>query len=610
MRFFSTVVASVIGSLIALGILTVFFFMFIIGLAVSSGDQAPRIPRNSVLVFDLTGSVPENVSGDPFMQAFADEAPFDLRDLLAALDEASVDDRIKGVWIKVGNSSMSWATAREVRNAILQFKSSGKPVLASSANFSMAEGEYFVASAADSVFTAPEALFEFNGFYMAAEFYKGLLDKLEVEPQIVKAGKYKGAVEVFSREDLSEENRLQLAELLQTFENHFNTSIAASRNLSLAQVEQLSQESAIMTARDAREAGLIDGLLFEDQVQNLMGSLINEDELVDIDSNDDFDFDFDEVSFDDYVRTVTSGSSGGSDGDVAIVYAEGTIVSGTTDGGSSPFGTSSSIGSKTFANAIQRAVEDDDVHAIVVRVNSPGGVAPAADEMRHEIELAAAEKPLIISMGSVAASGGYWIATAAEQIVADSLSITGSIGVYSVFFDVGELFDSKLGITYDIVETNPYADMYSGLRSFSNSELQLAQRSVDETYQSFLEKVAENRGMTTDQVHELAQGRVWSGVDALEVGLVDQLGSLDDAIAIAAGKAGLTPDAYGIVEYPKPLSFFEQFETVLGARVEKIATRNTSNVEKMTRERIKLFEDLLSDYGQVQARLPFNLTIQ
>lgn len=558
------------------------------------------MPRQAVLVFDLAGSIPENVSGDPFMQAFADEAAFDLRDLVAAMDEARDDSRIQGIWIKVGNSSMSWATAREVRNAVQRFRSSGKPVVASSANFSMAEGEYFIASAADSVYSSPEALFEFNGFYLASEFYKGLLEKLEVEPQIVKAGKYKGAVEVFSREDLSTENRQQLTELLQTFEGHFNGAIASSRNMSLVQIEELSQDSAIMTARDAQDAGLIDGLLFEDDVRDVLSGMVHGD------SNND---DFDELDFKDYVRAVSSRGARNTEGDVAIVYAEGTIVSGS-GGKTSPVGTSASIGSETFAKAIRRAVDDDDVKAIVVRVNSPGGVAPAADEMRHEIELAAAEKPLIVSMGSVAASGGYWIATAAEQIVADSLSITGSIGVYSVFFDVGDLFDSKLGITYDIVETNPYADMYSGLRSFSSAELQLAQRSVDETYQSFLEKVSENRNMTTDEVHELAQGRVWSGVDALSVGLVDRLGSLDDAIDLAATTAGLTPSSYGVVEYPRPLSFFEQFENALGARVDNIVTRRASRIELMTRERIRLFEDVMEDYGQVQARLPFNFTIE
>ena len=605
MRFFSTVVASVIGSLIALTIIFIFFFMFIIGLAVSSGDQAPRIKRGSVLVYELKGIVPENVSGDPLMQAFADEAAYDLRDLLAALDYAANDERIEALWIKVADSSMPWATANEVRSAILQFKESGKPVVASSTNFSMAEGEYFIASAADQVYSSPEALFEFNGFYLAAEFYKGLLDKLDVDPQIVKAGKYKGAVEVYSQESLSAENREQLSVLLSTFETHFNSAIASSRSLSEDEVRTLSQRSALMTAREALDAGLIDGLLFHSDVVDAIATMIGGDGDESTDATD-----FDEVKLSTYVMSVPKRNSGDVEGDVAIVYAEGTIMSGSSDGGGNPFASGGSIGSDTFRRAMQRASDNEDVKAIVVRVNSPGGVAPAAEEMRHEIEKAGMNKPVIVSMGGVAASGGYWIATAADSIIADPLTITGSIGVYSLFFDVGDLFEDKLGITYDIVETNPYADMYSGLRPFTPAERQLAQRSVDDTYQSFLEKVAANRGMTTDEVNEIAQGRVWSGVDALNVGLVDSLGSLQDALNIAAASAGMSEGAFRVVEYPKPLTFFEQFESALSAQVEALTTRNVSRFELATRERIRMFEDLLNDYGKAQARLPFNFTIE
>ncbi|NND72612.1 MAG: signal peptide peptidase SppA [Rhodothermales bacterium] len=601
MRFFSTLVASVLGSLIALGLVIVFMFIFLIGLAFSGGEQAPRINRNSTLVFKLSGSIPENVSGDPFMQAFADESPFDLRDFIESTEKAASDDRIDALWIQVSGSALPWATAREVRNAILTFKESGKPVIASSSNYTMSENAYFIASAADKVYASPEALFEFNGFYVAAEFYKRLLDKLDVEPQIVRAGKYKGAIEPWEREDLSPANREQTVALIRAFESVFYTAIEESRGLSRSEVVNLAQNSAMMTARDAVDAGLVDDLLFRDEIET---------EIKTVSGFEDLSEDLELVTMSTYVRAVNVSKRGSRSDNIAIVYADGVIVPGGSDSGNNPFGGSSNIGSDTFRKAMQRATDSDAVNAIVVRINSPGGVAPAADEMRHEIELAAKVKPVIISMGSVAASGGYWMATAADSILADPLTITGSIGVYSLFFDVGDLFESKLGITYDIVETNPYADMYSGLRPFTADERRLAQRSVDETYGSFLEIVGENRGMTTEEVHEVAQGRVWSGADALEVGLVDRLASLQDAVDSAVRIAELDQDDYGIIEYPKPPTFFEQFENALNVRVRSIALKAASPLELETLNRLNLFDDLLSDYGTVQARMPFDIVVK
>ena len=601
MRFFSTLVASVLGSLIALGIVIVFLFIFFIGLALSGGDQAPRISRGSTLVFDLSGSIPENVSGDPFMQAFADESPYDLRDFIQAMEQAASDDRIEALWIQVSGSALPWATAHEVRNAILAFKTSGKPVIASSSNYTMSENAYFIATAADRIYASPEALFEFNGFYVAAEFYKRLLDKLEVDPQIVRAGKYKGAIEPWEREDLSPANREQTEELVRAFEAVFFEAVEQSRELSHDEVVTLAQKGAMMTAREAVDAGLIDGLLFRDQIES---------EVKTVQGIDDLSQDLETVGMSSYVRAADASSRGSRSGNVAIVYADGVIVPGGSGSGPNPLGRSSNIGADTFRRAMQSAADNDDVDAIVVRINSPGGVAPAADEMRHEIELAANTKPLFVSMGSVAASGGYWMATAADSILADPLTITGSIGVYSLFFDVGDLFESKLGVTYDIVETNPYADMYSGLRPFTADERRLAQQSVDETYANFLEKVGRNRGMSVNQVHEIAQGRVWSGKDALEVGLVDRLASLQDAIDAAATAASLDEGDYGIIEYPKPPTFFEQFEKALNARVQSITRMAASPLEIETLNRVKLFEDLLADYGSVQARMPFDIVVR
>ena len=594
MRFFSTLVASVLGSLIALGFVIFLGFLFLAALAASS-DTQPVVRSGSVLVMKLSGAIPEQVSHDSFNQAFGGEAAFDLYDVTRALQKAAVDDRIDGVWLQLHGVQTNWGTLQEVRAALIAFKESGKPLIASSGEYMMAEDEYFLASVADSVFASPEAFFEFNGLYLEVMYYKGLLDKLDVEPQIIRAGKFKAAVEPFLRDDLSEENEEQLAALLESQNKVFLDAVAESRGRPATDVQHLTEDPAFITATEAYEAGLLDGLLFEDEVVDLFKKRLGKDEGAKLR----------QVSIDAYVNVPASdaGIQTGNEGDIAVVYAVGTIMSGTSGNGV--------VGSATFNKAMRQARENDRVKAVVLRVNSPGGSASASDAMWREIDLTAKEKPVIVSMGDLAASGGYWIATAADTIVADPQTLTGSIGVFGVLFNLGPMLDNKLGITTDNVRTSTYADMFSGMRALSESERALLEHAIQTTYNQFLQKVAASRGLDVEAVDEIGQGRVWTGQQALDLGLVDLLGDLDTAIAIAAEKVGLDEGTYRTRLLPRPKTFMEELNDILSARVSQTwLTLRTSPAERALLQQARLLEDLINMHGTVQARMPMDITIR
>lgn len=602
MRFLSTLIASTIGTLIALGVLFLLSLMFFVAL-VASTETAPRVSPGSVLVMELSGSIPEVTSDDPLTMALMGEARYDLRDLNQALAKAAVDDRIEAVWLQMQGLGASWATLEEVRAALLAFKESGKPLIASSGSFPIAEAEYFLASTADEVYADPEGFVEFNGFAITAEFYKNLLDRLDVTVEAVRAGEFKSAVEPFTRTDLSDENREQLRSILDTQNRVFMEAVAASRSMPAEDLMQLAETTAPLTAQDAYDAGLIDGLRYYDEVANVLKShlgLEKEDTLP-------------TTELGAYVRVSPSdaGLETGSEGEIAIVYAVGTIMPGESGYDTSPLFGGMTLGTETFNEAMREARTSDRVEAVVLRINSPGGFAPAADAMLREIELTAREKPIIVSMGDVAASGGYWMAMSADTIVANPLTLTGSIGVFSLFVNAGDFFANKLGITHEVLTTSPYADMFSALQPLSEAERALMQRSTDQTYQRFLEEVAENRGLTVEAVDAIAQGRVWRGEQALEAGLVDVLGDLDTAIDIAAERAGLAEGTYGIRILPRPKTVLEQFNEALQARAAHAwFTFRTTPTERAIVEQARLLRQLTERQGTVQAWLPTSFVIR
>lgn len=599
MRFLSTLLASALGTLLAFGVVLLFLLFFFFAFALSA-DPEPPVSPGSVLTLDLSGSIPERVTRDPFAQAFTDQPRYDLRDVKQSLRKAAADTRIDAVLLRSHGVTAPWAVLQEIRRELETFKASGKPLIASTGEYYSSEQDYFLNSVADSVFAAPEGFFEFNGFATQVAFFQNTLDQLEIDVQVVRAGDYKSAVEPFTRDDLSPENREQLSALLDTTSNTFMRAVADSRGLSMNALNRIASEAATLTARGAYEANLIDGLLYEDEVRNVINRRLNLDE----------DEELSTITLANYAR-VSPSSAGlelGEEGEIAVVYAEGQIVTGDTD---NMFGSSPMIGSETFTEAMQTARESDRTDAVVVRINSPGGSASASDAMWRAMELTAQQKPVIVSMGGTAASGGYWMATAADSIVADPLTITGSIGVFGVFFDASGLFESKLGVTFDGVQTSPYADIFTGLTDFSAEERALLERFIDETYRTFLEKVAASRNKSVEEVQEIAQGRVWSGNTAYDIGLVDVLGGLDTAIEIAASRAGLDEGTYRVRTLPRPKTFIERFNESLYAQATSAWQSLTlSSFERHLIEQQRTLHDLVRTHGSAQARLPYAIDVR
>ncbi len=595
MRFFSTLVASTLGTLIGLALISFVGFLFLAALvATTTSPSARSVPSGSVLEIRLSGAVPELASDDPLERLIRVSPPFDLVRLKKGIEKAAQDDRIEGVWIRPGGITASWSTLQEVRSALLAFKTSGKWLVASSGESFMTERDYFLASAADDIYAAPGAFFEFNGLYAQAFYYKGLLDKLGVEPTIVRAGSFKSAVEPFLRDDMSDESRLQLDALLSTHQSVLTRAIAASRDTSERYVESLMQEDAFITAEDAYRAGLLDTLLYDSDVKKRIRESIGTGT----------DSELSTTRLASYVQSAQSGSSSGRDR-IGIVYAVGTILGGDGSPGSG------SIGSGTFARAMESVRTDDRVKAVVLRINSPGGSAAAAEAMWQATRRTAEVKPVIVSMGDLAASGGYWIATAGDTIMADPATITGSIGVFGMHFSIGRMLESKLGITADQATTSDYADMFSGLRPLRSVEQAMLARVIDTTYSDFIGLVAERRNMDEDAVHEIAQGRVWSGADAFGLGLVDLLGNLDRAIELAAERAGLEEGSYGTLRVPRPQTLTEQLEEALLMRAGRILGLSEAHAGiRGFRAQADLVEDMIRLHGAPQARMPLDITIR
>ena len=600
MRFLSNMAAAALGMLAALGLLFCIGMFFLFAVSTIS-STTPSVRSGTVLTFDLTGSIPETSSTNPIDQISGKRSNYNLMDITDAIDKAAGDERIDALWIRIKGFSGLNAGAHEVRNALLRFRESGKPVFASSNDYMMSESTYYLASAADSIFASREAMFEFNGFAMKTYFYTGLYEKLDVEPQIVRAGAFKSAVEPYLRRDLSPENEEQLTALLDSYNRTFLNAVAESRGTTFEALDELVNRQAIFSAKEAHEAGLLDGLLYHDEVVELIKKRLGHD----------MEEELQTMSLGSYGGTPNSeaGLSTNTGGEIAVVYAEGMILNGKSVP-DNPF-SGTTLGSESFARDMREARESDFVKAVVVRINSPGGSASASDAMWQAIHLTADEKPVVISMGNVAASGGYWIATAGETILADPITITGSIGVYAMFFDLGKAFENKLGITTDGVQTSPYADMLSGVRPFNPQEREMMQGWVDDLYDAFIDLVATHRGLDEAAVREIAEGRVWSGEDALDIGLVDSLGTLKDAIAVAAGKTELGEGPWRLRILPRPKSPFEAFNDLLLVKSRAAWMQWTqSPAERELMEHARALATHARDAGTVQARMPVEIEVR
>lgn len=576
MAFLRNLLATILG-------LFLFFFLllFILGGIAASTETVPEVKSNSVLYLDFSGVVVEKAVDDPLQDFIGGrQAPISLLDLLDALNVARTDDRIRGIYIKPQFLSAGYSSLQEIRDAILDFKTSGKFVHAYGEYIS--EGDYYLLSTADSIYLNPEGSLEFNGLTAGVTFFKGLFDKLDIEPEIFRVGEYKSFIEPFIRKSMSEENRRQLSELITSVHETYLQNVAVSRSMGVEELRAVSSQMKVRLPEDAVKHGLISKVAYEDE----MISLLKKE--MDLSENEDLNL----ISISKYMKSASSGSY--SANKIAVIVANGDIVMGEAD---------DAVGGEQFAREIRKARESSSVKAIVLRINSPGGSLTASDIIWREIMLTKGKKPIIASMSDVAASGGYYIAMPCDTIVAQPNTITGSIGIFGLLFNFGKFMENKLGITTENVSTGEFSDIMTVTRSLSEYERSIIQNRVEAGYETFVTKAAQGRNMELETLKEHAGGRVWSGSQAYERGLVDILGSFDTAVEIAAEKAGISDD-YRISFYPrqKPLleklmTDFSEAEAMIFGGQDHILTPYVDQMESLQR------------MNGIQARLPGDLGI-
>lgn len=597
-QFLKYTFASLIGNLLAvmlvLGLGTGGLIFLVV--AAASKDTGPQVKDESVLVFDLGLNIsdtnPESTTSEALSQVLSgeDSKTIPLRSVLDTLEKATTDDRIVGLYLdgSSGTAKTGLANLKEVRSALEKFRESGKQIFAYDVNWG--EREYYLGSVANQVFLNPLGAMELNGLSSEIMFLAGAFQKYGIGIQVIRVGKYKSAVEPLIQTKLSPENTEQMQQLLNDLWGEFLTTAGRHRELDSKQLQAIADSQGILKPQSAQSKGLVDKLAYFDEVVR---------ELKQLTGNDEKDKTFNQIDLTTYARVAASGRESRSKNQVAVVYAEGTIVDGQ--------GGVREIGGDRFSALMRKLREDDKIKAVVLRVNSPGGSATASEVIGREVELTSQEKPVIVSMGDYAASGGYWISAHADRIFAEANTITGSIGVYGILSNIQELANNN-GITWDVVKTGRYADMQTIARPKTDAELQLYQNSVDRVYQLFLDKVAQGRNLPQQKVAEIAQGRVWSGLAAKNIGLVDEIGGLEAAIAFAAEKAELGKN-WRLQEYPKTRTLEQRIiRKLVGANVD------AAPPDLLTREFQKLQAELeilttLNDPLGVYARLPFHLLI-
>ena len=528
--------SSFFAALLAIFVFSIGGLMLLIGFAAAvSSDEPTTVPTNAVLVIDLNDNFTEKEVSDPFtelMNPGTGKIP-SLTSVIGLIQHAKKDSNIKGIYIKCQQNSNGYASSEELRKALVDFKKSNKFIFAYGETIS--QKGYWVGNVANQIYAHPQGGLEFSGFSLETVFLKGMLDKLDVQMQVFYAGKFKSATEPFRYTKMSDANKQQTGVWLNGLYDHFINSVASARQIAPEKLKAMANEAKIQSAQDALSNGLVDGLIYDDQLKKMIAK-----KLKGVKEND-IPF----VSVKDYAKSVPLRGSGA--GKIAVVYADGDIVMGK--------GVKGSIASDDFRMLLQKIRADESIDALVLRVNSPGGSALASDIIWREIELIKGKIPVVVSMGDVAASGGYYIASGADSIYADANTITGSIGVFTVIPNISGFMNNKLGISFDGVKTAPYADAPSATRPLNTMEQKMLQSGVDSIYHTFKSRVAKGRKKSMDYVDSIAQGRVWLGSDAISVGLVDRIGTLNDALASAAKMAKLK--GYSIKQYPESKSFIE-----------------------------------------------------
>ena len=586
-EFFKFVFASMVGVILSFFVIFLLLVVMITAVISSAGsDKKADLTANTVLHLSLDNPVRERSDKSPlgnfdFMGISSDKA-LGLNEILANIRNAKSNDNIKGIYLDVTSMPTGFASTEEIRNALLDFKKSKKFIIAYSEVYS--QSAYYLASVADKVYLNPEGLLDFRGLSSELTFFKGALEKLDIEAQVIKVGTYKSAVEPFILDKMSDANRRQVTSFLGSMYDHLLTQVSKSRNIPKDSLFAIANNARLRNAQDAMDLKMVDGLKYKDEVLAELKSRTGTDPEKDIKS----------VNIADYPLKQKEGAS--SSNRIALVYANGEITGGE--------GSDEVIGSDRISRAIRKARTDDKIKAVVLRINSPGGSALASDVIWREVVLTKKVKPIIVSMGDVAASGGYYIACAADSIFAQPNTITGSIGVFGIIPNMKNFFNNKLGVTFDGVKTGQYADLGTVSRPLTESERLIIQNEVNKIYSGFTQKVANGRKKSQAYIDSIGQGRVWSGTEALNNGLVDRLGNIEDAINSAAKKAKLKD--FKVVEYPSQIDPLQSLFNDTGDKVRTYFTKRELGENYTYYQQVKAALSLTG----IQARMPYNISIK
>lgn len=586
-QFFGAFFGSIIGIIIAT-VLAVLLVVVVVKSSIKeamNGDeeQSSLVTNKSVLKLVLDGQIEERTKEDPFKELTGGSGlgggdKYGLNDMLARLKQAAGDEKIKGIYLYSKSPQMGFAMIEELRNGIKEFKKSGKFVYAYSEAYS--QKEYYLASVSDKIFLNPQGGFDWRGLSMSLLFFKNTFEKLDIEMQIFRHGKFKSAIEPFMLDKMSEANRLQAETYLNALWGSMVNGISNERKLDPSELNRLANGLLVKFPQDALGT-FVDKLAYEDEVVSIIKKQIGLKES-------------DKLKFADFNEYKIKAQSNAKADRVAIIYANGSIGNGE--------GSDDEIGSDRLARTIREARLDDKVKAIVLRVNSPGGSALASDVIWREVQLASKAKTTVVSMGDLAASGGYYISCAAERIFAQPNTLTGSIGVFGLIPNIQKMLSNKFGITIDTVNTNKYSDI-GALRPLSQKEMDYVQSSVEKVYETFIGRVAEGRKMTVGQVDSIGQGRVWAGSDALKIGLVDELGGITEALAYAVKKAGLKD--YKLIELPKQKN---PLDALMGKKENELESRILKSKLGLMYDCFTGVQEVINMKG-VQARLPYSMLI-
>ena len=582
-RFLLSVLKSVLVTIISILIIVSIFIA--IGIS-SSVEEVDKIKENTLLEISLSEKIIDKTSefDFDFSSLNNESSSLGLDDILNSIDKAKYDDNIKGIYLNIDMVNASMATLEEIRDKLQEFKdSTDKFIISYSEVYS--QKAFYISSISDKIYLHPEGFLEFKGISYEGMFFKEALEKLEVEPQIIRHGKFKSAVEPFMLDKMSYSNREQVQRFISSIWEDVKLGVSDGRNLSDEELNNIAENFLVQSAKDAVDYKLADALQYQDQVDDSLRkklNLKNDKKIV-------------KISLKEYANVPASIKKKFSKDKIAIIFAQGAINSGEGD--------NENIGSETTSKAIRKARKDKKIKAIVLRVNSPGGSALASETILREMVLAKKVKPVVVSMGDVAASGGYYIACKADTIVANATTITGSIGVFGVLMNLEKMMKNKLGITTDRVKTNQFADLASPTRSLNESERAIIQNQVEMIYDKFITHVAEGRDMTKKEVDFIGQGRVWTGKDAVDLGLVDVLGGMEDAINIAAEMAKL--ESYRITKLPIEKNPFEKIIEDLGGQVRSSIIKN--ELGKTYPYYIKINE--LINMDKIQMRMPHQFEI-